>query len=363
MRYQNNKVQSRRINPIFLIILVIIVIGIVGIFSAKNWYNRSVNKAISEDEPIELIVNEGDTFKDVLTNFESSGLINSTLPIQVYLKLNGINPSIKAGIYEIPEGYNMLEVIELLETGTFKPAIWVTIREGLKYETIADVFDDQLSGVTNFDKSEFLTLVQNPSSIVFRSSEVQAFVDSIVPTGKPMRGILYPDTYRVDQDMDTTQIIEMMVVNFIDKLEANGIDYTVYLNNPNFNLYDGIVLGSIIEKEASAWDDRAEISGVFHNRLNSGVALQSDATVNFATGKNDAGVELIDQNIDSPYNTYKYPGLPPTPINNPRIESIIAALRPNSTDYFYFYHTPDGKTFYNVNYSDHVNGVCRDLGC
>ena len=178
-----------------------------------------------------------------------------------------------------------------------------------------------------------------------------------------MRGILYPDTYRVDQDMTTTQIIEMMVVNFINKLETNGIDYKDYVADPNFNLYDAIILGSVIEKEASAWDDRAEIAGVFHNRLDSGVALQSDATVNFATGKNDAGVNLVDQNIDSPYNTYLYPGLPPTPINNPRMESIIAALRPNATNYFYFYHTPDGQTFYNVNYSDHVNGVCRDLGC
>jgi UPF0755 protein len=165
--------------------------------------------------------------------------------------------------------------------------------------------------------------------------------------------------------MTTLQIVEVFLVNFINKYNEN-IAPIIGVQEPGHNLtstYEGLILASIIEKEASAWDDRAEISGVFHNRLFIGMLLQSDATVNFATGKNDAGVSFQDQLIDSPYNTYRYAGLPPTPINNPRIQSLEAALSPNTTPYYFFYHTPDGETFFNEDFESHSAGVCRDLGC
>ncbi len=347
---------------ILLIFGLLFVIGLFVFFSVRSWYNKAIFNELSPD-PIELEVVEGSSFMDVINELEDRGYINNNLPIQVYLRTEMINPNIKVGMYEIPAGYNIPGLIEILEAGTFKPDIWVTIKEGLRYEEIALVFEENLLDLTGYTTSEFYSLVENPEVITF-SPDVQEFLDEHLPSGSSLRGFLYPDTYRIDQDMTTAQIIEVMVKNFKNKVEENISSTTDSrgLGSIN-NLYEAVILASIIEKEASAWDDRSDISGVFHNRMEIGMALQSDATVNFITGKNDSGVELADQNIDSPYNTYVYPGLPPTPINNPRIESIIAALKPNDVNYFYFYHTPDGETFYNETFEDHAAGVCRDLGC
>lgn len=349
-----------------LILLIIIAIGIFGFLSLQNWYISSINDPFNS-EAIELDVIEGETFSDVLAKLSEGGHIGNTLPIEFYLKTNSINPNIKIGSYLIPEGYNIPELIETLEQGVFKPAIWVTIKEGLTYEAISEQLEKEISEATFYSVSDFQNLIENPDQIVYQDSDLEYFIESIVPEGNSLRGFIYPDTYRIDQDMSTSQVLEMFLANFKRKMELNLPEINSYLNGSTLpsglTLYEGMVLGSIIEKEASAWDDRAEISGIFHNRLNEGMALQSDATVNFVTGKNDAGVNLQDQNVKSPYNTYVNTGLPPTPINNPRIESIIAGLKPNDTEYVYFYHTPDGKTFYNVTYNDHLSGVCRDLGC
>ena len=110
-------------------------------------------------------------------------------------------------------------------------------------------------------------------------------------------------------------------------------------------------------------EERDEISSVFTNRLEIGMALQSDATVNYATGKSDPRPTFADTKIDSPYNTYKYPGLPPTPICNPRIESIEAALNPADTDYYYFIHeqTGSGKVHFAKTESEHNANIAKYL--
>ena len=343
-----------------LLIFLIFAIGLFLFFSLRDWYNQAIFNDISSNS-ITIDVLEGDTFLDVLNDLNNEGYIASIIPIQVYLRTNGLNPNIKVGSYEIPASVNIPKLIEILEKGTFKPAIWVTVKEGLQYEQIASALENKLDSLTQFSTKEFFELVENPSLIEL-SPSVKAFVEANLPKDKSLRGFLYPDTYRIDQDMTTSQIIEMFLSNFKEKIENNISSKTDNRGNIN-SLYQALILASIIEKEASASDNRAEISGVFHNRLESGIGLESDATVNFITGKNDPGISLSDQKIDSPYNTYLYRGLPPTPINNPRIDSIVAALKPNETKYFFFYHTPDGKTFFNESVEEHINGVCRDLGC
>ncbi len=353
--------KKKKRSNLLLIIGLILGIFLLAFFSINNWYKNSINGEFNS-KAFELIVEEGDTFLDVVNYLSEAGYINSTIPIQIYLRTERVSPNIKVGTYEIPAGYTVPELITTLEEGTFKPAIWVTIKEGLKYEDVSSILGAELAELTQFSEAEFFELVEDPSQIQFSDQSIRSFLDNYLPEGKPLRGFLYPDTYRIDQGMTTAQIIEIMVKNFKVKVEENIGSFSSPSGNIN-NLYEAVILASVIEKEASAWDDRSEISSVFHNRMSDGIALQSDATVNFITGKSDAGVTLVDQQIDSPYNTYIYPGLMPTPINNPRIESIDAALNPKDTEFYFFYHTPDGQTFFNVDYDSHLVGVCRDLGC
>lgn len=346
-----------------LFLVIIIIIAVSGFLFAQNWYNNAIFNREETDDTIEYTVESGATFSSVLDDLIENGYKTEKLAVQLYLRSKGLSPNIKVGEFLIPLNANIPELIDILEQGVLKPATTVTIKEGLRYEQIADILESSISNTTQFDKEEFLRIADNPDLYEF-STEVETFLNTHKPSGKSLRGLLYPDTYRIDEGSTTVEVVNFMLENFISQVNTKLDLDNLTSNQQNFtDLYSGLILASIIEKEASAWDDRSEISGVFHNRLRTNMPLGSDATVNFFTGKNDAGVTFADRDRQSPYNTYLNVGLPPTPINNPRIESLDAALKPNITNYFFFYHTPDGKTFYNQTLGGHSAGVCRDLGC
>lgn len=121
-----------------------------------------------------------------------------------------------------------------------------------------------------------------------------------------------------------------------------------------FSIHEILTLSSIIEKEVSSDEDRAIVSGIFHKRLKVGMGLQSDATVNYATGKGETRPSYDDISVDSPYNTYKYRGLPPGPISNPSLSAIRAALAPKESPYLYFLTTEEGKVIYSRTYEEHI---------
>ncbi len=348
---------------IIVLLLVLFIILAAAFFTAYNWYNSAVFGTTENTQEISFLVEEGDTLVGILPKLEDSGIIKSAFAAQIYIQLSNIEPKIKVGEYTIQNGLPLPEVISALEKGALLPTITVTLREGWRYEQMASELEKTLAGKTKFVPAEFVNIVESPDNYSF-SDTVSTFLTLHKPATKPLRGFLYPDTYKFQQGMTTLEIVDFILQNTVQKFNSALPNGASPQNQSNFGtLYEAITLASIIEREASSWDDRKDISSVFHNRLALGMALEADSTVNFITGKNDPGVSIQDLQIDSPYNTYKYPGLPPTPINNPRIESIVAALQPNITDYFYFYHTPNGQTYFNTNFQDHYYGVCRDLGC
>lgn len=362
-RNQKQKSGNKVIKAFLIIVFLIIIIGAGISFYAFNIYQDSTTNPFTQKaESYELVIEEGQSFLGVISMLEANGVIKNALALQIYTRLEAINPQVKFGTYALSENLTLNEFISLIETGSFEEGVTITFKEGLRYEQIADLLAEQPS-LTSFDKQLFLNIAENPDSYSF-SPTIQTFLDEQKPAGKSLRGFLYPDTYQFDKDSTAQIVAEKMLENFIIRVTAN-----LDLNNLNLEtesittLYEALTLASIIEKEASAWDDRSEIASVFHNRLVSGITLDSDATVNFITGKNDAGVSFADRDIIDPYNTYQFQGLPPTPIVNPRVDSIVAAFYPKVTPYFFFYHTPDGQTFFNETLQGHTNGVCRDLGC
>ncbi len=192
----------------------------------------------------------------------------------------------------------------------------------------------------------------------------------LIASSKPARtsleGFLFPDTYRFNKSSTPDMVLEKMLDDFTMRVEKLGVTtdkekYTIpAFEQYPMTFYEVLTLASVIEKESggkgpmSLDDERALIAGVFYNRLAIGKALESDATVNYVTGKTNVSTTAADRDTNSPYNTYKYPGLPPGPICNPSLSSIKAALQPKDSDYFYFFHRqPSGEVVFSKNFEEH----------
>ena len=202
---------------------------------------------------------------------------------------------------------------------------------------------DFLDALNKFDESEYPLLAR--------------------PENKDLEGYLFPDTYRFAKDATPEEVITKMLTNFSSRLDSIGIQDANQKYN-NLSLFEIITLASIIEKESggqgattgdlSLQDERNLVASVFYNRLGIGQALESDATVNFITGKDSPGVSAEDLQVNSAYNTYKYAGLPPGPISNPSLGSIKAAITPAKSDYLYFLHKqPSGQVDFSRTFEEH----------
>lgn len=243
--------------------------------------------------------------------------------------------------------------------------VQVTIIEGWTQEDIAKKLEE--AGL--FSAKDFEEAVEK-----FDTSNFEPLIDR--PDNASLEGYLFPDTYRFAKESTPEQVIQKMLENFNRRLASIGLtekdqpftipSYEGVLpegrdGEAGMSLYEVLTLASIVELESgdssnmSLAEERAMIAGVFYNRLVIGQGLESDATVNYVTGKNDPGVSLKDTDVNSPYNTYRYAGLPPGPIGNPSLGSIQAVLRPTKSDFFYFLHKqPSGEVQFSKTFAEHV---------
>ena len=228
-----------------------------------------------------------------------------------------------------------------------------TVIEGWDVDQIAEYYEKQ--GL--FSQKDFIKATQE-----FDSSSYPLITR---PNSKSLEGYLFPDTYRFTKNSTPEEVITKMLDNFSARVATLGIEDPTEKHN-GLSLYEIIILASIIEKESggegattgelSLQEERNLVASVFYNRMAIGQGLESDATVNYVTGKSTPGVSLKDLEVDSPYNTYKYAGLPPGPICTPSLGSIKAALQPAKSDYFYFLHKqPSGQVDFSRTFQEHVS--------
>lgn len=359
---QNLTKKRRRFQFWFALIAIIVISPIIAVLYSYSWYDSAINNAPTDSsETYSIAITEGDTLTSIAQALEENEVINSKLALQIYLELNKIDPKIKIGAYELPKNKSLKEIISILEQGVFQSTITVTIKEATLNEDIADIVDTQMKlsgGAYVFDKEEFLKICSTPDDYTF-SQDIQKFLDDNKPAGNDLTGFLYPDTYFLTADMTSQEVIEFMIINLIQKVNDANISYT---NSNITNLYDAIILASILEKESSGDSDRDIISGVFHNRLSASYPLESDVTINFALKTNKVDITYADLEVDSPYNTYKNIGLPPGPINNPGIKAILSAITPEDTEYFYFlYSSKNKQTYFATTFSQHQQNIYNYL--
>lgn len=249
-----------------------------------------------------------------------------------------------------------------------RPEETVKILEGWTTRDIGQYFESQ----GKWQSEEFLEVAGFPMVDYRRDKDVPELKDwseefsflADKPKYYGLEGYLFPDTYRIYASSTVLDVIEKMLGNFDDKLTDK---MRADIKKQGKTIYDIVTMASIIEKEAPinyATGDNKEariISGIFWNRLEIGQGLQSDATLSYIFGDNRPAHSGAELEVESPYNTYKYRGLPPGPVCNPGILAIEAAIYPSATDYYYFLTSPDNQVYYARTYDGHLQNKYKYL--
>jgi len=176
------------------------------------------------------------------------------------------------------------------------------------------------------------------------------------PRNLDLEGYLFPDTYRIFRDASVTDVVKKMLGNLEAKLTPQ---MKKDITDSGKTIHEVLTLASIVEKEVSSDKDRKLVADIFYKRLKAGIALQADSTVNYVTGKSVSRASASDLEVESLYNTYQHRGLPPGPISNPSLSSIISAIYPTPNTYLYFLTTPSGEVIYNETFEGHVEDKNR----
>lgn len=289
-----------------------------------------------------FVIAEGTGAHQISNDLSEAGLIRSKFWFETYVWQKKLDRSFPAGLYELSASMNIMEIAGLLTKpgGSEKNII---IIEGWDNKQLADY----LATEGLFAKEQFLqTVGRNLSAF---KKDYDFLQDK--PDNADLEGYLFPDTYRIFKNATVEQIVRKMLDNFNAKLT---LDLRQEITKQNKSIFEILTMASILEKEVKTLTDKQIVADIFYKRLASGIALQSDATVNYITGKGVTQPSLNDLSVESPYNTYKNRGLPPGPIANPGIESIEAAIYPTANVYYYFLTTNDGQVIYSKTYEEHL---------
>ena len=331
-------------------ILVILVLFVV-IFASGGIYFKSRSGAYDVNEEKKVVVNipsgsGTDSIADILSDAK---LIKNKLVFKINVKMSGKASQFKAGEYQFDQSYTNGEIIDDIAAGKiYHSGPKVTVKEGAtSIEIIDELVKKNLGTKENYEK-----LINNPDE--FRD-KYEFLKDKNI---KSLEGFLYPSTYFCTEGESEREVISRMLNKF-DEMYKYKIKPEMD-KHKDLNFYDVMKMASIIEKEAVVDKDRPLISSVFYNRLAKDMPLQSDATIQYAFKERKKVVTYEDLKIESPYNSYKYKGLPPTPIANPSWESIEAAINPVETDYLYFVAKTDGgENNYAKTYEEHLKNEKR----
>ncbi len=316
---------------LFLFSLLVSVAAVQGIFFLKN--------APSSIEVYKVIdIPEGASFGEATALLHQEGLLTKPLYFNLLGKWTRSEKNIKPGEYAFHTAMRPMELLEMLVRGKILQHP-VTIPEGATSAQIGNALEE----ARLLSAEVFLKVVQDP--LLLKEFGIE---------GETMEGYLFPDTYYFAKRTPPFEIVKRMVVQFQTvyneslRKRADALGMTQR---------EVVTLASIIEEETASPPERPLISAVFHNRLKKKMRLQSDPTVIFSMTDFNGNLTKKNLQVPSPYNTYRFGGLPPGPISNPGRESLYAALFPADVDYLYFVSRNDGTHFFSATLRDHNNAV------
>lgn len=311
-------------------------------------------------ERIEILPGTGSrTIGDLL---RSRGIVRSKWAFVTYAALTGRASELKPGIYELGNRITVPALVSLLARGEPYPnERFITIPEGWDLRDIRAYFEK--NGIASSPELYAVTgepARRYPKGVRFPPPELIRDLPSVLaekPAATSLEGYLYPDTYRVFRNASAADIVKKMLENFDQKFRP---ELRQEIRRQGKSIAAVIIIASLVEKEVPGIDDRRTVAGILWKRLELGIPLQVDATVNYITGKRETP-SAADLAIDSPYNTYRYRGLPPAPIANPGVEAVETAIHPQPSDYRYYLSGRDGKTIFSRTLEEHAAARAKYL--
>ena len=307
---------------------------------------RAAVPSLPAGQSAEVTIAENEGLLEVANHLEEAGVIGDTGKFVSLAKASGLETTLIPGTYTIAGGLKPHDVIALLKGGpNSEPSL--VIPEGYTITRVAYAVEAAYEGAIS--KEEFLKEAHNASAYVDEYPFVQGVYDD------SLEGFLFPKSYPVRQGYQASDVIRQMLDQY--SIETQDIDWS-YAKSKNLTEYDIVILASIIEREADE-NNRPLVSSVFYNRLSERMPLQSDATVAYVIDRDPRPADL---QIESPYNTYKVPGLPAGPICSPGLASIQAAAHPEESDYLYFYFAKrDGvmEYYFSTTLEEHNRAIAQ----
>jgi UPF0755 protein len=282
---------------------------------------------------VKVTVSSGESVSGIATELRAKGLVKNAWLFRMYVRQTQAGPHIRAGQYLIPSGMTIPQILEMFENGdTIDTSIHVTFPEGYTVEQMAQ----RLKADHVCSSAAFLNEVEHGQF----SEPFLKDVQTRKGTRFRLEGYLFPDTY----DFGRGESAHMVVDEMLQSFQQNVVPLIEQTKGSKQSLTDVVTIASMVESEAKVEGERPAIASVIYNRLkqNPPMKLQIDATVEYALGRHTNIVTYHDLQVNSPYNTYLNPGLPPGPICNPGMESIEAALHPKHTSYLYYVAKNDG---------------------
>ena len=324
------------------------------------WYYNDSLKAVNHQktETVQVTIPIGSSSKDIARLLKSQGLIKNADIFSFYMKAKSVN-GLQAGHYDLSPSMDADTIIATLQKGGKPIEVDVdtklTVVEGMQLEQIAQMVEEN----TPIKAADFLATANDASFIEELKSQYPSLIsglDGVEGLKYKLEGYLYPATYDYIAGTNVKDLIKQMV----GKMNLEYQKLKEDMGNTNLTFHQILTLASIIEKEGVTDEDRKLISGVFYNRMNNDMPLQSDITVLYALGEHKELVTIKDTEVDSPYNLYKHTGLGPGPYNSPSLSAIQAAIYPTASDYFYFVADIEtGNVYYATTLEEHEALVAK----
>lgn len=322
-----------------------VLLGAIAVGAALVVAYQHVQRQGLAGEVVEVEIPKGASGADTAAILAEKGLIEHELFFRLALRLDESGEAIQAGTYELPRGLSAQQLLALIHEGpdtTFDPSAVpaerrLAVPEGL---TIAQMAE----------------LRPNPSAFI-EAARTSPLIQELNPGGASLEGYLMPSTYFFDTPPTDAMALEAMAAQFRKVWDGLAAKYPDRMTRPQHEI---LTVASLVEEEARSDDERPVIAAVIYNRLERGMTLDMDSTLQYALGKYGQRLLNRDKEVASPYNTYRNAGLPPGPISNPGPASIEAALAPAVNDYLYFVSNADGKTHtFSRTLAEHNEAVAR----
>ena len=329
-----------------LIAIVFLVYLTVGSRGAMNPPNQEI---------LIFTIEKGQSAREIARGLEQIGLISNDLFFSYYLWSDRSANVLQAGEYALSPSMTIPEIVRKFKTGEVREDFGakITIPEGY---TTSQIEATLIGAGLKINESELVEAAGISAPLAHEIFGFGFLLD--LPSRATLDGFLFPDTYFFDEEAQLNEVVGRMLANFSEKISES---LRVKIKARGKNLYEIVIMASLIEREVRTSEDMRLVSGVLWRRMEIGMVLQVDATLLYITGNKAGQISNDDKLIDSAYNTYKYRGLPPTPIANPGLRAIKAAADPVESDYLYYLSTPTGETIFSETLDKHNENRAKYL--